>query len=187
MLLVFHADRASQKTQTGSGASRMSFLQYSCVSTCLWLPTLPLVIRLSTLFLLSASNTEKRSVIPNRPSISRMLYDLRGTPENKSLWEVRRRIIPFRRRIIGSIGILVNRGGYSPIWEFVQEVARSTSSQEIEGAYFNYVTHPHRTSEFADFLLGRPSLGRALRFYRRLKGEWTPMRNSHSAHAARQN
>ena len=107
----------------------------------------------------------------DRPSISLILYDLRGTPKNNSLWEVRRKILPLRRRIIGALSVLLSRNRNSPDWELCEDVAKSRSSQEIEEAFLTYHALPQRLSAIADLVLGRPSLSRTLKFYRHLKGE----------------
>lgn len=88
---------------------------------------------------------------------------------------VRRRIMPLRWLFWDTARLLVGPRNPCPEWELLHDITRSRSSQEIDGAFFNYKTHPQRSSDFAQRVLGRPSFGRALKFYLRLKKEWTAM------------
>jgi hypothetical protein len=135
---------------------------------------------------LKNATLEKHSSESARPTVSQVLYDLYGTPENKSVWAVRRKILPLRRRLIDTIIILLTRNRNSPDWELVQDVAKSRSSQQIDGAFFNYNTHPQRPSGLTDLVLGRPSFGRTLKFYRRLKGDWSAKQSEKAAAPAQQ-
>jgi hypothetical protein len=101
-----------------------------------------------------------------------MLYDLRGFPEEKSLFTVRSALFPMRWKILDTVRILVTRERVSPEWDLIKEVARSRSTHEIDGAFFNYEVHPMRTSDLSRAILGRPRLRRALRFYGVLKSDW---------------
>lgn len=129
---------------------------------------------------------EKHSSESARPTVSQMLYDLHGTPENKSVWAVRRKILPLRRRLIDTILVLITRERNSPEWELVQDVAKSRSSQQIDGAFFSYNSHPQRSSAFADVFYGRPSFGRTLKFYGRLKREWSEKQKEKAAAPSQQ-
>jgi hypothetical protein len=101
-----------------------------------------------------------------------MLYDLRGFPETKSLFEIRGRLFPLHWRILDSIRLLVSRDTTSPAWQLIKDVSKSSSSHEVDGAFFNYEVHPMRASELSHAILGRPRLGRALRFYSILRSNW---------------
>lgn len=115
-----------------------------------------------------------------------MLDELRDLRYDECLVEVRRKILPLRRRLIDTIITLLTRNRNSPEWDLVEDVAKSRSSQEIDGAFFNYNTHPQRSSGLTDLVLGRPSFGRTLKFYRPLKEEWSARQRENAVAPAQQ-
>jgi hypothetical protein len=105
-----------------------------------------------------------------------MLYDLRGFPETRSLFEIRRRLFPLHWRLLDSIRLLVSRDTTSPEWQLIKDVSKCRSSHEVDGAFFNYETHPFRTADLTRIILGRPRVRDAMRFYRGLKSDWLARR-----------
>ena len=95
---------------------------------------------------------------------------LSGVPEKQVTREIYSKIFPWYARIFASIGLLFGGDPYTAEYQFVSEIADSSSLQDIEECFFSYRTDANRRGRIIGKISGlSPRPHRVFAFYKHLK------------------